>query len=283
MEAFAPAPGQLTEEELAKHESGINRVAWAGGIAVTLVTLPLLAFLIANSESSWEFPLYILLAGTPLAYAVFCNFILRNMQVTLLHRYQAQLNIKLSELEEMAARDELTGLYNRRHFYHEIQRELAKARSTKEPMALLLLDLDGLKAINDEHGHSVGDVIIANLGKVIVKHTRNSDVAARLGGDEFGIIMPSTDKRGAFSMARRMWEELEQTPMYEHDTKYVMCTVSIGVSGYPWGGEDLDEMIHWADSDMYANKVSRKLPDQPRPQDWKADIGSTPEDFAAGM
>jgi diguanylate cyclase (GGDEF)-like protein len=283
MESFAPAPGQLTEDELTNHERGINRVAWAGGIAVTLVTLPLLFFLIARAQSSWEFPLYILLAGTPLAYAVFCNFILRNMQVSLLHRYQAQLTVKLSELEDMAARDELTGLYNRRHFYHEIQRELGRARSTKEPMALLLLDIDGLKKINDEHGHSVGDVVIANLGKVIVKHTRINDVAARLGGDEFGIIMPGTDKRGAFSMARRLWEELEQAPMYEKNGQYVMTTLSIGVSGYPWGGEDLDEMIHWADSDMYANKVSRRLPDQPRPRDWKADIDALPEDFAAGL
>jgi diguanylate cyclase (GGDEF)-like protein len=283
MDSFAPAPGQVTEDDLAKHEAGINRVAWAGGVAVTAVTLALLTLLLMRAEAAWEYPVYIFLAGVPLAYAAFCNFILRNMQVSLLHRYQAQLSIKLTELEDMAARDELTGLYNRRHFYHEIQRELTRARSTKEPMALLLLDLDGLKAINDEHGHSVGDVIIANLGKVIVKHTRNSDVAARLGGDEFGIIMPATDKRGAFSMARRLWEELEQTPMYEHEGKYIMVTISIGASGYPWGGEDLDEMIHWADSDMYANKVSRRLPDQPRPRDLKSELDSLPEDFAAGV
>jgi diguanylate cyclase (GGDEF)-like protein len=283
MDSLAPVPGQVTEDELAKHEAGINRVAWAGGVAVTIVTVLLLVFLFSRAESAWEYPIYVLLAGIPLAYGAFCNFILRGFQVTLLHRYQAQLHIKVSELEEMAARDELTGLYNRRHFYHEIQRELAKAKSTKEPLALLLLDLDGLKAINDEHGHSVGDVIIANLGKIIVKHSRNSDTGARLGGDEYGIIMPATDKRGAFSMARRLWEELEQTPMYEHDGKYLMVTVSIGVSGYPWGGEDLEEMIHWADSDMYANKVSRKLPDQPRPRDWKAEIDSLPDDFAAGI
>ncbi len=287
MQSLAAPSGGVTEDDLAQHEAGINRVAWAGGVAVSVVTIPLLVLLLlTQAEAAWQYPLYILLAGIPLGYAVFCNFVLRGVQVSLLHQYQAQLTIKVSELEEMAARDELTGLYNRRHFYHEIQRELSRAQSTKEPLALLLLDLDGLKGINDEHGHSVGDVIIANLGKVIVKHTRNSDVAARLGGDEFGIVMPATDKRGAFSMARRLWEELEQTPLYEHETKYIMVTVSIGVSGYPWGGEDLEEMIHWADSDMYANKVSRRLPDQPRPRDWKADINALPElpeDFAAGV
>jgi diguanylate cyclase (GGDEF)-like protein len=283
MESITPVAGVLTEDDLARHESGINRVAWGGGFAVTAVTLLLLALLLMNADQAWEYPVYITLAGVPLGYAIFCNFILRGVQVNLLHRYQAQLHVKMVELEEMAARDELTGLYNRRHFYHEIQRELTKATSGREPLALLLLDLDGLKGINDEYGHSVGDVIIANLGKVIIKHTRNNDVAARLGGDEFGIVMPGTDKRGAFSMARRLWEELEQTPMYEHDGRYIMVSISIGVSGYPWGGEDLDELIHWADSDMYANKVSRRLPDQPRPTNWKADLGTLPEDFAAGV
>ena len=284
MGSFWPGAGTITEDDLARHEDGINRVAWSGSIAVAAVTLALLALmLLTQADQAWQYPFYILLAVVPLGYAAFCSFVLRGVQVSLLHRYQSQLNLKMNELEELAARDELTGLYNRRHFYHEIQRELTKAHNTREPLALLMMDLDGLKGINDEHGHGVGDVIIANLGKVIVKHTRNHDTAARLGGDEFGIVMPGTDKRGAFSMARRLWEELEQTPMYEHDGRYVMVTISIGVSGYPWGGEDLDELIHWADSDMYANKVSRRLPDQPPAMDWKADLETLPEDFAAGF
>jgi diguanylate cyclase (GGDEF)-like protein len=102
--------------------------------------------------------------------------------------------------------------------------------------------------------------MIANLAKVIDKHIRGSDVPARLGGDEFAILMPDTDKRGAFALAQRLWEELEQVPMYEHEGLRVMLNISIGVSGFPWGGEDVDEMMHWADADMYANKVSRRLP-----------------------
>jgi predicted signal transduction protein with EAL and GGDEF domain len=148
MKSLAPPAGTVTEDELAKHEAGINRLAWAGGIAVSLVTIPLLVLLLfTQAEAAWEYPLYILLGGIPFAYAVFCNFVLRGVQVSLLHRYQAELTIKLSELEEMAARDELTGLYNRRHFYPEIQRELSRAQTTRESLALLLLDLDGLKGL----------------------------------------------------------------------------------------------------------------------------------------
>jgi diguanylate cyclase (GGDEF)-like protein len=176
----------------------------------------------------------------------------------------------------------LTGLHNRRHFYDVAQAELPKAVDNKEPLSILLLDLDGLKRINDEYGHGVGDVVLANLGNVIGHLIRGSDVAARLGGDEFGIIMPSTDKRGAFALARRLWEELERAPMYQGGNTQLMVTVSIGVAGFPWGGESVEEMLQWADADMYANKVSRRLPDQPVAVAVDTPDGALLDDYAMG-
>ncbi|HEU4759661.1 MAG TPA: diguanylate cyclase, partial [Dehalococcoidia bacterium] len=101
--------------------------------------------------------------------------------------------------------------------------------------------------------------------------------------DEFGVIMPDTDKRGAFSLAQRLWAELEERPMYEGDGKLVMVNVSIGVSGFPWGGEDVDEMLHWADADMYANKISRRLPPQPVSAEGPGDLNSLPDDYLSGV
>ena len=72
--------------------------------------------------------------------------------------------------------------------------------------------------------------------------------------------MPDTDKRGAFSLARRLWQALQERPIYQEKDVSFHLNISIGVSGYPWGGDDVDQMVHWADTDMYANKVSRKLP-----------------------
>ncbi|MEK7248447.1 MAG: GGDEF domain-containing protein, partial [Chloroflexota bacterium] len=166
---------------------------------------------------------------------------------------------QLTDLQEMVYRDELTGLYNRRHFYDVARMEVEKARVSRQPLAVVLMDLDGLKLINDEYGHRVGDEVLAGLGRVIATHTRGNDVPARLGGDEFGIVMPSTDKRGAFALARRLWASLESSPMYESGETSLYVTVSIGLAGYPWGGESVEEMIQWADADMYANKVSRKV------------------------
>lgn len=275
---------QITEEELTRHERGINMVAWAGGAAVAIFTIAMMAVLISRAQASWEHAAIVGLGAVPLAYAIFSNVIVRQAQVAMFQKYQGQLVVRVSELEEMASRDELTGLYNRRHFYNAVQNELGKALASREPLALMLLDLDGLKVINDEYGHGVGDIVLANLGKVIVKHIRGSDVAARVGGDEFGIVMPVTDKRGAFALARRLWEELEQVPMYEEEGgRRLMVTVSIGVSGYPWGGEDLDELLQWADADMYANKVSRRLPKETVVAEGKADMDSLPEDFILGI
>ena len=249
-------------ESLARDEEAINRAVWIGRfIALALTGGVVVAFfVITRADQTWQYIAYPLLAGLPLLYGIVSARYIRLMHVDLLRRYQAHLMLRSIELEKMASHDEMTQLYNRRYFYERFQEGLARARVSRQTLALILMDIDGLKKINDEYGHAVGDVMIANLARVIEKHTRTSDVPARLGGDEFAILMPDTDKRGAFAMAQRLWQELEEQPMYEHDGMRLMLNVSIGVSGFPWGGEDVDEMMHWADSDMYANKVSRRLP-----------------------
>jgi two-component system cell cycle response regulator len=249
------------EDFRARDEARINRVVWGSRLIASALTGAVVAFFVlTQADQPWQYIGYPLLAGVPLLYGIVSARQVRLMHVDLLRRYQAQLVLRTMELEKMATHDELTQLYNRRYFYERFQEMLARVRVTKQALALVLLDIDGLKNINDEYGHAVGDIMIANLAKVMDKHTRTSDVSARLGGDEFAILMPDTDKRGAFALAQRLWEELERIPMYEHEGLRVMLNVSIGVSGFPWGGEDADEMMHWADADMYANKVSRHLP-----------------------
>lgn len=284
MQDTAPLNKQVTTEDgVTREESLIRRVAWVGGIAVTTVTLAILVPLLLSADHSWQYPIYSALGGVPLAYGLFSSLVLFRMQVLLLHRHQAQLMMRMSELKEMASRDEMTGLHNRRHFYEVAELELAAAQERRDTLAMLLLDLDGLKAINDEYGHGVGDIVITQLAMVITKHIRTTDVAARLGGDEFGVVMQGADKRGAFALARRLWEEMERTPMYEEGDTRLMVTVSIGVAGYPWGGDTLDEMLHWADADMYANKVSRRLPQPPEQlQQEPDDTGTLIDDYVLG-
>ncbi len=249
------------EEPPVQDEAQINRIARASiFISFALMGGVVALFVATQADKPWQYVVYPILAGLPLIFGIVSARYVRLTHVELLRGYQARLMLRTMALEKMASHDELTELYNRRHFYERFQEALAQARVSKQTLALILLDIDGLKKINDEYGHAVGDVMIASLAKVIEKHIRTNDVPARLGGDEFAILMPDTGKRGAFALARRLWAELEDTPMYERDGMRLLMSVSIGVSGYPWGGEDVDEMMHWADSDMYANKVSRHLP-----------------------
>ena len=250
-----------SEEPLAQDEERIGRIAWVSiFIAIALAALATTFFILTEAVQLWQYIIYPILVCLPVLFGIASARYTHITHVDLLRGYQGRLIVRSIELEKMASHDELTELYNRRYFYERFQEGLARAKSSKQTLALVALDIDGLKKINDEYGHAVGDIIIANLAKVIDKHIRTNDVPARLGGDEFAVLMPDTDKRGAYALAQRLWEELEETPMYEHEGLRVLLNVSIGVSGYPWGGEDVDEMMHWADADMYANKVGRRLP-----------------------
>ncbi|HUF54199.1 MAG TPA: GGDEF domain-containing protein [Dehalococcoidia bacterium] len=258
-------PGERTtlassELDLQRQEESLNRIAWVGGIGVfTLTMMALVVLSMRVRDDWWTISLYATAAGAPLLYAFLTQVVMRRMHMAAYNKYRSKLVMQLTDLHELVYRDELTGLYNRRQFYEVLQMEVEKARLSRQPLAILLMDLDGLKTINDHHGHQIGDIVLANLGKAIARHTRNVDVAARLGGDEFGVVMPGTDKRGAFSLARRLWEDLERTPMHQEGDLRMMVTISVGLAGYPWGGEEVEELIQWADADMYANKVSRKL------------------------
>jgi diguanylate cyclase (GGDEF)-like protein len=272
-------------DDLESEENNVTRIAWTGGIAVTLITTVVLAVAVATAGGGigWHVALYCTLAGVPFSYAIFSNVIMRRMENAVFARYRNQLLSQIEDLSEMVYRDELTGLYNRRHFYEAARVEIAKSKISKRPLAIVIMDLDRLKVINDEHGHNVGDVVLANLGRVIAAHTRSDDVPARLGGDEFGIVMPGTDKRGTFALARRLWQDLESIPMYESNGIALTVTVSIGLAGYPWGGETVEEMIQWADADMYANKVSRNITNAVPIDEMPTDIDAITDDVFGGV
>ncbi len=163
-----------------------------------------------------------------------------------------------SQLQEIAGLDDLTALQNRRFFYERLQQELDVAARGKKPLSLLIIDVDDLKAINDEFGHQVGDTVLRAFGRTLNAQVGESNVTARLGGDEFAVIMPGADRRDADGLAWKIWDELSKAPICETDHASIFLGVSIGTGGYPWGGNDLEEIIHWADAKMYANKLERK-------------------------
>jgi diguanylate cyclase (GGDEF)-like protein len=157
-------------------------------------------------------------------------------------------------ISELVITDDLTGLFNSRHFGQLIDSELNRSKRYAENIALVFLDLDHFKRINDEHGHLVGSRILGEFGKMIGKHIRSSDKGARYGGDEFAIILPHTGKEQAVKMAENLLDIMKKTIFKSDDNKLIPLTASFGVAAYPNDADSRADLIKTADIAMYAAK-----------------------------
>jgi diguanylate cyclase (GGDEF)-like protein len=178
--------------------------------------------------------------------------------VRLERNYQAALRARNLQLADMAMRDDLTQLCNRRYFYERLQHDLEEARGFERPLGVLMLDVDGLKSINDNHGHKVGDAVLIAAATLMREHTRACDVPARIGGDEFAVILPEADKRGALAAARRITAAVKHGVLCEDHGVSVRLTLSVGISGFPWGGDDVDAVMRSADESLYVAKQAAR-------------------------
>ena len=163
---------------------------------------------------------------------------------------------RLAELERLALHDGLTGLPNRAVFHDRVRQAIAAAERHVEPFAVLLLDLDRFKQVNDELGHQIGDRLLQAVGPRLAKVLRKSDTLARFGGDEFAVLLPPpVDLETAAGMAERLIESM-QSP-FVIDGLSLDIGVSIGAAMHPEHGADLDSLIHNADVAMYEAKRER--------------------------
>jgi diguanylate cyclase (GGDEF)-like protein/PAS domain S-box-containing protein len=158
-------------------------------------------------------------------------------------------------LRQQAAKDPLTGLANYRHLVDTVDTEIKRSERTAREFALLFLDLDGLKLINDRFGHLVGSQALCRLADVLSISCRDIDTAARFGGDEFALLLPETGREPAHSVARRICDGLV------NDGREPKLTVSIGVAVYPKDGDTIDSLLGAADTALYAMKAKTRSPD----------------------
>jgi len=193
------------------------------------------------------------------AYAFLAAAHSRRVAVNLERRLRLGLLVHNMELESMAMQDDLTQLFNRRYFFERLDRELQTARAFDRPLSVIVLDLDSMKAVNDTHGHRLGDDLLARFGRFLLDHTRASDIPARIGGDEFAIILPDTSDRAAIILMTRLAEKLEGTTMIEDGETTINISASVGLSGFPHDGISVDAIMQKADAAMYENKHERKL------------------------
>jgi diguanylate cyclase (GGDEF)-like protein/PAS domain S-box-containing protein len=177
----------------------------------------------------------------------------RALQVRL-ERARVELEQANVELARLAATDPLTGLVNRRQADALFGRELARCRRHPSPLSLIMLDIDHFKAVNDTHGHKVGDAVLMQLAGRLKTRLRATDVVARYGGEEFLLILPDTDRAGAKALAETLRQGIEDAPLECGDLR-ISLTVSMGVTTLPAGqGLAADVLLRRSDEALYAAK-----------------------------
>ena len=152
-------------------------------------------------------------------------------------------------LRQLAVSDPLTGLANNRQLTYAVDAEIKRSQRTERAFALVLLDLDRLKQINDRHGHLVGSLALCRVAEALFGSCRGVDTAARFGGDEFALVLPETDEAAAWRVARRVAERVAE------DGEQPPLSVSLGVSVYPGDGGTVEELFSAADRSLYENKA----------------------------
>lgn len=166
-----------------------------------------------------------------------------------------ELESTSAQLKEFSFKDEVTGLYNRRFFSIRLEEEVSRYRRFNHPVSVVLLDLDGFKAVNDDLGHAAGDETLRAMAEILLKQSRGINVICRYGGDEFAVLLVETSKSGARLYADRIRYVLS-TWTFAHGRR---VTASFGIASLP---EDVapaaDELIRAADEALYAAKRAGK-------------------------
>ena len=150
-------------------------------------------------------------------------------------------------LQIMARTDALTGIFNRRVFFEELESEWERSNRTGSPLSCVIIDLDFFKQINDTYGHAAGDLVLRTVGSLLKKSCRTNDVPSRYGGEEFSILMPETTEEEAHRFAERIRRRLEKTPIDIGGEKPLYLSASFGVAQRHAEIISPDELVDWAD------------------------------------
>lgn len=241
---------------------------------ISLTTLKHIARVDGQRDSSENLAYFSICVGIALSAVMFLTLVIYSDAFTYLSVLvvaQSVLNILLlgstlslflSDLSAMyyqeSITDELTGLYNRRFFLRRASQETNASFRYKFPVSIILCDIDNFKKVNDNYGHLVGDHVLQAFSKLLKKCTRESDVLARFGGEEFIIMLPQTDKNGAYVLAERMRQETEALSVDESKkAQDVKFTASFGVTTCT-SNNSIEQNIHLVDEALYSAKESGK-------------------------
>lgn len=172
-------------------------------------------------------------------------------------RYQDALRMQYQKSVSMAVTDGLTGLYNRHFLNTHLDNMVRQSVKNGKKLAIMMMDMDHFKQVNDTHGHDVGDNVLKQLAALIIRMSRTTDLAARFGGEEFVLLMPETDEPSALVAANRIRAAVESTPfIIDFDGKAINKTISIGIANSHPDGDSAEALLKRADQALYSAKNS---------------------------
>ncbi|MCM8822353.1 MAG: sensor domain-containing diguanylate cyclase [Candidatus Omnitrophica bacterium] len=161
-----------------------------------------------------------------------------------------------SEVEQLSIKDHLTGYFNKRNLYYDLNKKIEECKRYKKIFSIIMIDIDNFKKYNDRFGHSAGDALLKFICRHLRKMLRKADITYRYGGDEFVVLLPETKKEGARVCAGRLEEYVRN--MNKKIDKDIRITLSTGVAGYPEDASTAVSLIKFADRQMYKNKFLKK-------------------------
>jgi diguanylate cyclase (GGDEF)-like protein/PAS domain S-box-containing protein len=164
------------------------------------------------------------------------------------------INELQKQLREQVMRDPLTGMYNRRFLDDALQAEIARAVREREPLSLMMLDIDHFKRVNDSHGHQTGDEVLRMLAGILRSEARRTDVACRYGGEEFVLLLPKMNIESARARAER-WRQMFAEMDVPVESGQLRCTLSVGIAAFPDHGNSAEDLLRNGDRALYLAKA----------------------------
>jgi diguanylate cyclase (GGDEF)-like protein len=271
----SPEAASIQPDAFREHLRRLDRRQWWLWSSTVLILI-----LMTIAVASFAFPA--MLSVEEVAYSFYLNQAVRALvgivlvfsvyvvyQQTMIMRMRNQMSDQVQslakvqsltdEVYKLAALDQLTGLYNRRSGEQRLAEEISRAVRHERPLTILLIDLDGLKQINDRLGHAAGDLVLKGFSERLRKAIRGSDLAVRLGGDEFMVLLPECRAEEVRHVLNRL-DGLE----VEYESTKIPCRFSRGWTDYK-PGESAEEFLRRGDEALYANKRAGKNPTDPSP------------------
>ncbi len=233
------------EDQIEEIETRLRRI-FVGSVCLSFAIVLLLSMMVPSWSGlppvvRYSFPAVLLWSLVVTAYGFYAQLcVSENMKESLRHK---------------TFMDEVTGVYNYRYLDRRLAEETERTRRHGGLTAVLYMDLDGFKQVNDQFGHQVGNTVLQQIATTMSRKMRSCDVFGRIGGDEFLAILPQTDRREAYVLAERLRETVENYALAVEKGRIVdFVRVSIGVAAFPVNGENMDNVITAADNAVYECK-----------------------------